>query len=300
MEKEIKVSVMCMAYNHADYIRDALEGFVSQKTNFAFEVIIHDDASTDGTADIIREYEEKYPEIIKPIYQTENQYSKGVDIDHTLMFPLTRGKYLAFCEGDDCWVDEHKLQKQFDFLESHPECNICTHRAVFADHGNGSCRVLPKQAMSRYYSTEELIILGGLFFATASVFARREVYGCMPECFSNKLFGDWQITIYGSIGGGCYCLQDVMAIYNNKRPGSYTEKNNKDRELRNQINEEAVRMLERIDEHYGFRYHEAIESRIRNYRYRICKYQGKTEELQREEYAEFRAVDRAAKMIRRA
>ena len=98
------VSICCITYNHAPYIRQCLDGFMMQQTNFTFEVLIHDDASTDGTADIIREYESKYPDIIKPIYQTENQYSKGVKVSATFNFPRAKGKYIAMCEGDDYWT----------------------------------------------------------------------------------------------------------------------------------------------------------------------------------------------------
>ena len=127
-ENKIMVSIISLAYNHASYIRECLDGFMMQKTNFAFEVLIHDDASTDGTADIIREYEAKYPDIIKPIYQTENQYSKGIPIGCTYLYPRAKGKYIALCEGDDYWTDPLKLQKQVDFLESHPDYVMCSHR----------------------------------------------------------------------------------------------------------------------------------------------------------------------------
>ena len=110
-EKDIKLSIVCTAYNHEKYIRSALDGFVMQKTNFAFEAIVHDDASTDGTADIIREYAKKYPDIIVPIIQTENQHSKKVQITREIIFPMIKGKYIAFCEGDDYWTDPYKLQK---------------------------------------------------------------------------------------------------------------------------------------------------------------------------------------------
>ena len=122
MDKELKtplVSIICLTYNQAQYIRKTLEGFVMQKTNFPIEILIHDDASTDETADIIREYENKYPQIIKPIYQQENQYSKKVAIGATYIYPKVKGKYIALCEGDDYWIDPLKLQKQVDFLESH-------------------------------------------------------------------------------------------------------------------------------------------------------------------------------------
>lgn len=125
MEKP-KVSICCWTYNHEKFIRDTLDGFVMQKTNFPFELIIHEDASTDSTADIIREYEAKYPDIIKPIYQTENQYSK-LPLLEEHVFPKITGEYVAFCEGDDYWTDENKLQKQVDFLDANPDFSICFH-----------------------------------------------------------------------------------------------------------------------------------------------------------------------------
>ena len=118
---EIIISVCCLTYNHEKYIRECLEGFINQKTDFTFEVLIHDDASTDKTAEIVREYEVKYPEIIKPIYQSENQYSKGVSLSSAFNFPRAKGKYIAMCEGDDYWTDPYKLQKQVNFLENNKE-----------------------------------------------------------------------------------------------------------------------------------------------------------------------------------
>lgn len=117
MEKNITpiVSISCITYNHEDYIRDAIEGFLMQKTTFPVEILIHDDASTDKTADIIREYEKKYPHLIKPIYQTENQYSKGIGVSATYQYPRANGNYITLCEGDDYWTDPYMLQKQVVF-----------------------------------------------------------------------------------------------------------------------------------------------------------------------------------------
>ncbi len=111
------VSVICLTYNHAPYIKECLDGFLMQKTDFTFEVIIHDDASTDGTTDIIREYAAKYPDIIKPIIQAENQYSKHHDFNKILQVCIDRskGKYIAMCEGDDYWTDSLKFHKQSTF-----------------------------------------------------------------------------------------------------------------------------------------------------------------------------------------
>lgn len=122
------VAIKCLVYNHEPYLRDCLEGFVMQQTNFPFVAIVHDDASTDGSAAIIREYEEKYPDIIKSIYETENQYSKRNGSLGRIMnaaTDATGAKYVAMCEGDDYWTDPLKLQKQVDFMEANPECGLC-------------------------------------------------------------------------------------------------------------------------------------------------------------------------------
>ena len=129
MKGDPLVSIRCTVYNHEPYLRQCLDGFVMQKTTFPFEAIVHDDASTDGSVAIIREYAERYPDIIKPIYETENQYSK-CDGSLTRIMDAAfhpNSKYIAHCEGDDYWTDPNKLQMQVDFLESHPDYVICSH-----------------------------------------------------------------------------------------------------------------------------------------------------------------------------
>ena len=149
IDNQIVVSIQCLTYNHALYIRQCLDGFVMQKTNFRFEAIVHDDASTDGTQDIIREYEKKYPDIIKPIYQKENQYSKGIPGFITnLVSSKCKGKYIAICEGDDYWIDPNKLQMQVDFLESHPEYSMCFHDVdIKAEKGRECYEVLDRKSV---------------------------------------------------------------------------------------------------------------------------------------------------------
>lgn len=138
-EEPIMVSVCCLVYNHEPFLRECFDGFVMQKTNFPIEILVHDDASTDHSADIIREYTAKYPHLFKPIYQTENQYSKGIPISATYQFPRARGKYIALCEGDDYWTDPLKLQKQVDFMESDisEEYVLCFHDSSMVDE-NGN------------------------------------------------------------------------------------------------------------------------------------------------------------------
>ena len=130
------VVIRCLTFNHEAYIRDTIEGFIMQKTTFPFVAIIHDDASTDGTASIIEKYASKYPDIIKPIIEKENQYSKHDGSLRRIINQAcenTGAKYVAMCEGDDYWTDSDKLQMQVDFLESHPDYSMCFHRVDIID-----------------------------------------------------------------------------------------------------------------------------------------------------------------------
>lgn len=124
METQLILTVLCTTYNHKDYIRQCLDGIVMQRTNFHFEAVVHDDASTDGTSDIVREYAEKYPNIITPIIQPENLFSKRDGSLRKALMAACRGKYIANLEGDDYWTDPLKLQKQVDYLENHPNCGL--------------------------------------------------------------------------------------------------------------------------------------------------------------------------------
>lgn len=168
------VTIQCITYNHESYIRQCLEGFIMQKTTFPFEAIVHDDASTDGTAAIIREYSEKYPDIIKPIYETENQYSKRDGSLTRIMNAHTRGKYVAICEGDDYWIDPLKLQKQVDFLEEHSEYGLVyTNCKIFYDHRKQLIPA-PNSQRSSGHIFEELLLRN--FIVTATVLVRSNIY----------------------------------------------------------------------------------------------------------------------------
>jgi len=129
-EKEPLVSICCLTFNHAKFVRQCIDGFLMQETTFPIEILVHDDASTDGTEEILREYETRYPDFFFPLYEKENKYSNGYRgrMDIVFNYSRARGKYIASCEGDDYWTDPLKLQKQVDFMESHPEYSICFHR----------------------------------------------------------------------------------------------------------------------------------------------------------------------------
>lgn len=169
------VSVSCIAYNQAQYIRRAIEGFLSQKTSFAIEIIIHDDASSDGTADIIRENETKYPGLIRAIYQRENQHSRGQRISATFVWPRCSGKYIAICEGDDYWTDPLKLQKQVDILEANPEYGL-VHTEL--DH----FYTVTGKHVRNYWQTIGVNLQAGDIYDTLVIGKESMIYAC-TACF---------------------------------------------------------------------------------------------------------------------
>ena len=234
--RPLMVTIRCITYNHEPYIRQCLEGFVMQKTNFRFEAVVHDDASTDGTANIIREYAEKYPDIIKPIYETENQYSKHDGSLSRIMDEHTHGKYIAFCEGDDYWTDMYKLQKQYDFLETNPKF-IMSHTAYMVHdvskneyHRNLEVEAINKNFNNNYNPIEIIATDLGAIIQTLTVVINAEVYfkakSNDPFLFSGYfLMGDTQLWYQASKYGMIHYLHDITCVYR-KVKGSATNSTN--------------------------------------------------------------------------
>lgn len=222
-DDNVMVSVCCLAYNHEKYIRHTLEGFVNQRTNFKYEVIVHDDASTDKTKSIIEEFCREYPNIIKPIFQVENQYAtKGIVTIDECMYSKVNGKYVCYCEGDDYWCDDDKLQKQFDVLEDHPECSICVHKVQCInedDSDNGGVIPEGQYQIKEGIVDEEMIckafwIREGYPFHTSSYFVRR---GVVERLLRDRIptfsyfNGDMNILRVSFCEGKFYYIDRVMS-----------------------------------------------------------------------------------------
>lgn len=257
----VEVSVVCNAYNHEKYIRSALEGFVMQKTSFPFEVLVHDDASTDHTAEIIREYEIKYPDIIKPIYSTENQYSKNDGSLSRIQYGRVQGKYIALCEGDDYWTDPLKLQKQYDLLESHPEIDICATAAKTEKNREIVGRVSPS-SRDTLFSLEEVILGGGGFVATASLMYRTSIRK-NPLPFFNVLRLDYTTQIAGSIRGGMLYLVEDTCVYRLATVGSWTNRMSNDSAKQTAHTNRVKNMLMQLDIDTSRKYHDVIAKKIK-------------------------------------
>lgn len=216
MKDEIMVSICCITYNHEKYIRQALDSFLMQKTNFKYEIIIHDDASTDNTANIIREYEKKYPDIIKPIYQKENQYSKGKKRIMNFTFEKAIGKYIALCEGDDYWIDENKLQIQVEYMEKNDECTFCFHDADILDINKNKkehWKFYNKKFWKKNgnYNAGELDLID--FIPTASYMFKRKLVENLPNWFEKCVVGDRALKLIVTSNGYAHYIDKVMSIY---------------------------------------------------------------------------------------
>ncbi len=207
-----KVTICCTAYNQEKYIAQCLDGFIIQKTNFPFEIIVHDDASNDRTADIIREYEEKYPNIIKPIYQIENQYSKKDGSLNKAIDSKIKGKYVALCEGDDYWCDRNKLQKQFELMENNPNCSMCLHNTWRHDLSLKNKDTKFAQWNKIYRLTEKDIFFGWKVH-TSSYFMRRCMY-VLPNLKKRYWFGDYVRLTWAFYCGDVFFLPETMSVYN--------------------------------------------------------------------------------------
>lgn len=205
----IVVSISCITYNHAPFIRQCLDGFMMQKTDFAFEVLIHDDASTDGTTEIIKEYEARYPDVIKPIYEEENQWVKGRRGSAVFNFPRARGKYIALCEGDDYWTDPLKLQKQVDFLEENLDYLMCSHfREVYNQNTNELS--FNEELRGVVYDLNSLIT-GEWFFQPVTVVFRKSA--CDESLTKHKVITDVILYYHILKKGKGICLPEKMAVY---------------------------------------------------------------------------------------
>ncbi|MEJ2455325.1 MAG: glycosyltransferase [Candidatus Thiodiazotropha sp.] len=245
------VSILCHSYNHLNYIDDAIRGFLIQETGFPFEIILHDDASTDGTEKIIKQYQKAYPTLIKAVIQTENQYSKGRK-PSLLSFSHASGQYMAFCEADDFWIDSHKLQRQIDAFMQWSECRLCCHGAyrLFPD---GKIKAYNSINSANIWYINDFIENGGGAVPTASLMMHRSVFEILPLWFEDAPVGDYFLQVLGAHAGGdkAIYIHEPMSVYRVSATGSWSNT------LKPGYDEHFNKMLvyiEKLNSHLSHRY----------------------------------------------
>lgn len=273
MNNEIVVSICCMTFNQKSYIGQTLKSFLNQQVEFKYEIIVHDDASTDGTTEILKEFQEKYPDIVKPVYQTVNQYSKGKNILKDYIIPVSKGTYLAFCEGDDFWCDKMKLQRQVDFLNQHKNYSACVHNtSIWNQETNSINQKINKLDFDVQNITIEHILKwdANVPFHTSSIVCRKSIFGKeLPEFFTiPKSFGDYPLALYMAMEGKIYYSNDTMSVYRLLVPNSYS---NRIRSINFQIRKESekLHMLKEFNRYSKYQYNGLIEEEILKIEFRL-------------------------------
>lgn len=286
--EQVMVTVCCLTYNHEKYIKDALDGFVSQKTDFKYEVIVHDDASTDRTAEIIKEYAERFPEIIKPIFQTENQFSKQTKCMDAFVMPAACGKYIACCEGDDYWTSCKKLQTQVDFLENHPEYVACAHNSEVLKMRDMSWELRNKATKDYDCTLDELLsrmVNGKLYiWQTSGIMYRRSCLAERPDFFTAmKTFGDLPLDLYLLTYGKVRFFAEPMSVY---RVGTETSLKRQADSSHKKMAGEVVSLLKSFDEYTGYEYTAKLHILIIRHLYQKYFEEGQFEKLREGELGE--------------
>lgn len=219
---KIYISCICITYNHELYIRDTLDSILAQKSEYRFEIIVHDDLSTDSTRNILLEYKNKFPNIIKLILQKENQYSQGKKVI-PLAVEKTNGEYICLCEGDDFWVDKNKIQKQIETLKKNKKINICFTDAYKSIENK---IIASKERIKKNitHSIDDVILGGGSFMPTASIMFEKKSFDIIPTWINDVPVGDYFYQILLSIPNGAIYLSEKTIVYRVNSANSWSSK----------------------------------------------------------------------------
>ena len=262
LSKNPLVSVNMITYNHEPYIAQAIEGVLIQKTDFPIELVIGEDCSTDRTRKIVLDYQKKYPEMIRVITAKENV---GMQKNGLRTSKACRGKYIAFCEGDDYWTDPNKLQKQVDFLESHPECVICFHNVniIYDSKRDKKSHPFYVQGPSLNFThrvpkpiTTLSDLLNGNFIHTPSVMFRAQLFEEFPDWFYRADIGDWPLHVLNAQHGNMGYIDEVMAAYRVHSGGTWSSRS------RVEVLDALIHTAELIKESLSFENRKIINNTI--------------------------------------
>ena len=265
------VSIVCLTYNEEQFVRECFDSFLAQETTFPYEVLVYDDASTDGTPQIIREYAQRYPDIFKPTLYAENNFSKGLGfLGLREGFRDAAGDFIAYCEGDDYWCDSHKLQKQVDFLLSHPKYESCAHETrirndIYAKedgmlftHTNVNL-FIDRTKRNRFTFRDTLT--GNIIHISSLMFRKMEF--AWPEWICEVKALDLVLFMLLAEQGDMYVLRDVMSVYRHNSNSITSTQQQFSSQLA--FNDISIELLERMNCYWGNRHQRAIRNIVARY-----------------------------------
>lgn len=290
----ILVSVNCVSYNHEDYIKDAIESVLMQKTNFKYELIIGEDCSTDKTKEIVVEYAKSYPEIIRLITAEKNV---GARENGTRIRKASRGKYIAICEGDDYWLDPYKLQKQVDYLEANPDCTFSFHNA-YLDQANKKETEYKETLINRQnahyygentnYNAGELALLG--FIPTSSFIYRKEFLDNPPEWFYSAVVSDNSVKLITTSHGYAHFINEIMGAYrigvkNSMMDKWRKERGNKDKQLA--LSKGYIKLYDNFNQYSGYKYESQINKVKIPFELQVVRLEKRKKDLSKSKYKSY-------------
>lgn len=261
------VTVVCLTFNHAPHVAESLDSFLRQKTDFPFTVLVHDDASTDGTGDIIRQYAAAHPDVIKPILQTENQHSQGVKI-LARVFSELRTQYAALCEGDDYWSDPSKLQRQVDWMRANPDGSLCGHATLMVTPEGSPVRELRVRDDGDGDLTVEQVLVNHDLLHTSSLVFPSVLVKDLPPYYYMAPVGDRPIKMYLATQGRVHYLDRVMSHYRYGVTGSWTARM-RDAAMALRHASLTVEYLEEFDRETAFRFTDTVRELSAPFRKRL-------------------------------
>lgn len=264
-DKDILVSVWCVTYNQVKFIENAINGFLMQRTDFNYKIVIYDDASTDGTSEVLLRYKELYPDIIDIYISSVNTYQSSSRYEQMqeLYEKKLQSKYIACCEGDDYWCDPYKLQKQVHFMEEHLDCMMVVHGAKMYNIESGEMDIIRPYTESRYLSSEEIIMQYQGNIPNASMMVKKELYK-FERFYYESGVGDWTMQLRAILKGDVYYIDEQMSVYTVGVEGSWTQR----MEGRDEYNMHCMRMIVFLS-----KYCQLVDEKIKVYVItRLCAY----------------------------
>ena len=287
-QPEPLVTVILPTHNHAPFIAQAIESVLMQQTDFPFDILLHDDASTDGTADICRAFAEKYPDKITLIAQTVNQYTIDRRIQSHILIPRVNAKYTAILDGDDYWIDPLKLQKQVRYLEAHPDCTLCIGGSYLVDVNNQVVGQVTPYQTDCVVNPDDMIRGGGGFNATNTIVMPTNLLKNLPNFADYVEAEDIPFQLFGALSGYAWYIADILMAYRLAVPGSWsTRQYASGMETRIKTSRDLIALNEGYDTFSGGKYHDAFVQAIQYQEFLILTYQHKLKEAKKPPYRRF-------------